>query len=135
MRNIVIIVLLLIVPGTAIAADMTSTNYIIRNDAISAGGDNTSSSASYIVRDTIGQSTIGNGSSTTYIEQSGRSSAVFDQVAAFSTFLQNRSTQVGVTSLSSNTFTVTSATDFAVGDKALLVQDETSSPVYARSCT
>lgn len=123
--------LFILLPGAAIAADMTSTNYIIRNDAISAGGDDTSSSTSYIVRDTIGQSAIGDGASTTYIEQSGRSNAVFDQVAAFSTFLQNRSTQVGVTALSSNTFTVTSATDFAVGDKALLVQDETSSPVFA----
>ncbi|MDA1024744.1 MAG: hypothetical protein O3B96_02135 [bacterium] len=131
MRKLIFLLVVLIVPGVVSAADMTSTNYIIRNDAISAGGDTTSSSGSYIVRDTIGQSAIGNGSSDAYIEQSGRSAAVFDQVAGFSTYLQNRTTQVGVTALSSTTFTATSTTDFSVGDKALLVQDELSSPVFA----
>lgn len=109
------------------SAAMTSTNYEIRWDSLSAGGSDTSSSASYNLRDSLSQITSGGGSSTSYQESTGYRAGVYDQVITFSMFIQNtQETERIATSLTSTTIATTNTTGIAVGDYILLVQDVTS---------
>src|SRR3989339_787621 len=84
-------------------AIMTSTNYQIQWDAVGVGGLDTSSSATYILRDIVGDLAVGASSSTTYQLDAGYRQGVTDQVAAFQVYAQNRSTQVAATVLSNKT--------------------------------
>ena len=50
---------------------MSSSNYAIPSDDLSGGGGDTSASANYGLRDTAGQSVIGNGASADFATQQG----------------------------------------------------------------
>ena len=112
-------------------AQMSSTNYRIDWDVVSAGGDSSSSSSSYILRDTIGGTAEGSSSSSSYQFDAGYRGGVYDRVVDFSVFMQDRSSQVGATSLSSSTVTVASTSGFSTGDMIAIVQDEGASQLAA----
>jgi len=122
--QLVVLVIGFLFVGTPVLAAMTSTNYEIRFDAFGVGGDDTSNSASYQLRDTIGGNAIDQSSSTTYDVRSGYRQGIFDRVAAFQTFVQNRTTQTAATALTSNTVTVNSIANIAIGDMIAIVQDQ-----------
>lgn len=110
---------------------MTSTNYEIRFDSLTTGGDDTSSSTTYQVRDSIGNNGPAISSSTNYQAAAGYRTGVYDRVANFSVHIQDKTSQVAASSLSSTTVTVTSTTGFAAGDYVALIQDEGASQVTA----
>ena len=70
-------------------AQMTSTNYQIRWDSISAGGSDTSNSASYTLRDSIGSSSGSRATSASYDLDSGYRPGIFDQIITFDLLIQN----------------------------------------------
>ena len=104
-------------------AEMASTNYRIDWDTISNGGLDTSSSASYQLRDTIGNPAIGDSSSSSYNLAAGYRGGVEDQVLTFTLLPQAASVEQVATVLSGNIVTVVSTTDFEVDDYAIVVQD------------
>jgi len=129
------IVGIILILGMSIAsvayAEMSSTNFIIRADSIDTGGDNTSSSASYILRDSVTQTAAGNSSSSSYNLRSGFRPEVFDQIVTLDVAVQNTSESTDVSSLSSTDITVDSVGYFSVGDLVVLVQDVTSTHLAA----
>ncbi len=112
------------------SAAMSSTNYRIDWDTISTGGSDTSSSATYGLRDTIGNTGIGGSTSTTYDLRAGYRQGVYDQVVSFEVFGQT-STSTTASSLSSTTITVASTAGFSVGDFIALIQDKGASQISA----
>jgi hypothetical protein len=110
---------------------MTSTNYEIRFDSVTSGGDDTSSSATYQVRDSVNSTAPTVSSSTTYQAAAGYRTGIYDRVADFSVLIQDKTSQVAASSISSTTVTVTSISGYAVGDYVALVQDEGASQVTA----
>lgn len=110
--------------GTTLRADaqMTSTNYEIRWDTVGNGGDDTSSSASYILRDTVGSTAVGQGTSGSYDLRAGYRQGVFDQVIDFSFFAQDSSVLNEATSVVGTTISCDTG-DFVVGDMVALIQD------------
>lgn len=108
-------------------AQMSSANYRIDWDTISVGGDSSSSSSSYILRDTVGGTAEGNSSSTSYSFDAGYRGGVYDRVVDFRIFMQDRSSQVGASAISGSTVTVTSTSGFSVLDMVAIVQDEGAS--------
>ncbi len=111
-------------------AEMSSTNYKIRWDSFSTGGSDTSSSASYIVRDSITATATGSGSSSSYQLQDGYASAIDDQIISFSLKIQDVSDERTATALASTTVT-TDTTGVSVDDYILIVQDKGASQVSA----
>lgn len=111
-------------------AAMTSTNYQIIWDNVGVGGENTASSTSYKLRDTVG-GIAGSSSSSSYQERSGFRAGIYDPVVDFSLFLENYSTQVAATSFSGTSVVVSNASGFAAGDKILVVQNEGENQVTA----
>ncbi len=103
-------------------AQMSSTNYAIRWDAITTGGSDSSSSSSYILRDSLSNSPIGLGSSTNYSIRDGYRAGVYDQVIAFEVFAMVPSSDRNASSLSGLTITA-STSGLSVGDFVALVQD------------
>ncbi len=109
---------------------MSSTNYQIRFDELGTGGDDISSSTTYRVRDTFGI-VQGTSTSSSYSDHVGFRAGIYDPVVAYSVFGTDRSTQVAATSLSGNTVSVTTATDYAVGDMIVVVQNEGAGQIEA----
>ena len=120
---LLLLVLAFILPLQSFAA-MTSTNFQIQWDSVASGGNDTSTSTSYKLRDTIGVTAASNGSSTTYSLRSGYGSGVYDPTASFEVHTQDTSTQVAATVLSGTTVTVTTVAGFSVGDWIAVIQDE-----------
>lgn len=112
-------------------AEMSSTNYQIRWDTISAGGSDTSSSASYGLRDTVGGTGIGGTSSASYQGNAGYRAGVDDQTVTFNVVSQVTSSEVGATVLLGTNVTVTSVVGYSAGDFIALVQDKGASQVTA----
>jgi hypothetical protein len=104
-------------------AQMTSTNYQIRWDSISAGGSDTSSSASYLLRDTVGASEANRSESATYNLDSGYRQGVFDQIISFETLIQNTSSSRLATAYAGNSISA-DATGISVGNYVALVQNK-----------
>lgn len=102
---------------------MTSTNYQINWDTVGVGGTDTSSSATYKLRDSLNYIS-GNSSSTDYQLNSGYRAGVYDQVANFQVYSQVRSSAVAALSATTTTVTVTDATGFSVGDYIAVIQNE-----------
>lgn len=129
------IVGIILILGMSIAsvayAEMSSINFIIRADSIDTGGDNTSSSASYILRDSVTQTAAGNSSSSSYNLRSGFRPEVFDQIVTLDVAVQNTSESTDVVSLSSTDITVSNDGYFSVGDLVVLVEDVTSTHLSA----
>src|SRR3989344_4459934 len=86
-------------------ADMSSTNFEIRWDTIGQGGDDTSSSASFLLRDTTGNAAIGGSSSSSFEMNAGYRGGVFDQVITFEVFAQNNGSQRAATAAVGTTIT------------------------------
>lgn len=103
---------------------MTSTNYQIQWDDINSGGDETASSSSYKLRDSVSTSSAVRSEGTNYDLDLGYRAGVYDRVANFQIFLQDRSSQVSATTVSSTVVTVTTTSSFSVGQMIALVQDE-----------
>lgn len=112
------------------SAQMSSTNFEIRWDTIGAGGDDSSSSASYILRDTTGNAAIGESSSASYTLGAGYRQGVYDRFIEFSFFAQNNAVVKAATASAGTTITCDTA-DFSVGDMVALVQDRGSGQVSA----
>lgn len=124
-------IILAAMTGGEVYAQMSSTNYEIRNDSVNAGGSDTSSSASYQIRDTTSSSASQDATSSSYGLDSGFRSGIFDPVVDFNVFIQDISSQVAATSLTSETVYVSSSAAISVGDMIALVQDEGSAQVSA----
>ena len=125
--SILCFVLLALFSSVGFVDAMTSTNYEIRFDSITAGGDDTSSSSTYLLRDSVGETGSSNATSTTYQSDGGYRAGIYDRVADFDIHIQNRGSQVAASSLSSTTVTVTSVTGYATGDYIVIVQNEGAS--------
>ncbi|PIZ53982.1 hypothetical protein COY25_02745 [Candidatus Uhrbacteria bacterium CG_4_10_14_0_2_um_filter_41_7] len=122
-----ILLLLIVAPVFNVAkAQMTSTNYEIRFDSVGAGGDDTSGSVTYQLRDSVGGSGEGNASSATYNLTAGYRQGVFDQIATFETYGMNRVSETAATALTGNVVTVNTVSGVLVGDMAYIVQDQGS---------
>jgi hypothetical protein len=115
---------LLALPGQVVLAAMSSANYEIKWDAVTPGGEDTSVSASYRLRDSVGETAGGSNSSTTYQNGAGYRQGVFDQVATFKVMIQYRNSQVAATAFSGNTVTVGSTTGFSVDDYIAVVEND-----------
>ncbi len=112
-------------------AEMNSANYMIRWDSIGSGGGDTAASASFLLRDTVGNLGVGAGASETYFLQSGYRAGVLDQFVSFDVFAQVSASAVAATARTGETVTVASAAGFGVGDYLALVQDRGASQVSA----
>ncbi|MEK7665728.1 MAG: hypothetical protein AAB337_02515 [Patescibacteria group bacterium] len=112
----------LVFPNTAVAV-MSSTNYQIQWDSIGAGGSDTGSSATYQLRDSIGNLSIGTSSSSSYDLRAGYRQGVNDQLIAFTLLMQDNETQVAATSLSSTTVNVSSTSGYSAGDYVVIVEN------------
>ena len=115
----------------SVFAEMSSTNFIIRADALSSGGDNTSSSASYLLRDSVAGMAQGISSSSSYNLRSGFRPMVFDPVVSLNVGVQETDVSTTISSLVGTDVTVDSTSGFSVGDLVILGQDVSSSPVMA----
>lgn len=104
-------------------AAMTSSNYQIQWDSVGEGGENTATSASYKVRDSL-EAIQGVGSSTSYRVDSGYRGGLYDPVVHFNVMAQNTATQVAATAITTTTVTVTTAAAYAVDDFIIVIQDE-----------
>lgn len=118
--------------ANAVGASMSSTNYEIRWDTISTGGSDTSSSASYTLRDSVGGSGDGNSSSTNYQLRAGYRSGVIDEIVSFDLFIETYGGGgIAATSLSGTTVGVGTTTGIALNDYVAIVQDTGASQVVA----
>ncbi len=115
----------------SVYAEMSSTNFIIRADSISTGGDNTSSSSSYFLRDTISGGAAGTSASSSYSLRSGFRPMIFDPIVALDVVVQEMNISTSVSSLSGINITVSSTSNFSVGNLVVLVQNVSSTPVTA----
>ncbi|MBU0646503.1 hypothetical protein KJ611_03470 [Patescibacteria group bacterium] len=107
---------------------MSSTNFEIQWDSVGIGGADTSSSTNYELRDTGGNSSIGNSSSTSYQVASGYRAGIFDQIITFDVFAQNNASERAATGLSGTTVT-TSTAGLSIGDLVVVVQDKGATQV------
>lgn len=114
-----------------VQAEMSSTNYLIRWDTVSAGGSDTGSSASYLLRDTVGGTGIGGSSSATYQTSAGYRAGVDDEIVAFEVVSQVLVSEVAATSLAGTTVAVASVAGYSVGEFIAVVQDKGASQVSA----
>lgn len=112
-------------------AAMTSTNYQILWDTVGVGGENTSSSSSYNLRDTVGDVAAGGGESASYTLLSGFRAGVFDRTVNFRVLGMERSYQVAATSVVGTTVTVTTTASYATGSYIVLIENEGASQVSA----
>ncbi len=109
-------------------AQMTSTNYQIRWDSISAGGSDTSNSASYLLRDTVGSSEADRSESASYNLDSGYRQGVFDEVISFNTLIQNTGSSRTATAYLGTTISADS-TGVTIGDYVALVENKGASQI------
>lgn len=132
MRTIVAAMVLAGFFGTAACAfaQMTSTDYQIRWDTVGNGGDDTSSSSSYVLQDTTGNAGIGDSSSASYGLGAGYREGVVSQFIDFSFFAQDNGVSATATGLVGTTISC-DPTGFTMGDMVSLLQDKGESQVTA----
>ncbi|MEI6511465.1 MAG: hypothetical protein WCO25_05525 [Candidatus Uhrbacteria bacterium] len=132
MRTIVAAMVLAGFFGTTACAfaQMTSTDYQIRWDTVGNGGDDTSSSPSYVLQDTTGNAGIGDSSSASYGLGAGYRQGVSTQVLDFSFFAQDNGVSKAATGLVGLTISCNPA-GFTVGDMVALLQDKGADQVTA----
>ncbi len=126
-----VFVLLSAISAQQVFAVMSSTNYKIENDVLGSGGSDVGSSASYLLRDSIGGISSQGSESASYQVNSGLRQGIYDQIASFSLHFQDRATQVGATALAGTTVTVSTVAGMSVGDMVMIVQDEGAAQVTA----
>jgi hypothetical protein len=124
--------LVLLLLSSRVVFSMSSTNYTVDFDSLNSGGDDTSSSTNFQIRDTIGEQATGFSSSTGYSIQAGyRQSEVSNLYFDIGT--QEDSTQTAFTAFSSSTETVTvaSTSNFSTGTFIGVIDNEGLSQVIA----
>ena len=126
----IIIALIGLLVALPVSAQMSSSSYQIDWDNINAGGSDTGSSGSYLLRDTIGGTSIGSSTSTSYQLDSGYRIAIDDEAISFSYSAQSGS-ELSASSVSSTTVTVSSTGDLIVGDYVALIENLGESQVAA----
>lgn len=132
MRTIVAAMVLAGFFGTTACAfaQMTSTDYQIRWDTVGNGGDDTSSSPSYVLQDTTGNAGIGDSSSASYGLGAGYREGVSSQVLDFAFFAQDNGVSTSTAALVGLTVSCNPA-GFSVGDMVALLQDKGAGQVTA----
>src|SRR3989338_4083177 len=110
-------------------AQMTSTNFKIRWDSVSTGGSDTSSSASYLLRDTAETVVAGSSTSTSYRLDQGYRSGIDEQIISFDVFVQDLSSGRSATALSGTTISISTTTCLSINNYVGLVQDVGSGQV------
>ncbi|MBU4315478.1 hypothetical protein KJ673_03705 [Patescibacteria group bacterium] len=131
-RKIVFISILTIFCSSFSAfAQMTSTNFQIVWDEFNSGGGETSSSASYELRDSVSGSASTRTEGTAYDLDAGYRASIYDRVADFEIFMQDRSSQVAATLLAGQVVTVTTTSGFSVGQMIALISNEGGSQIEA----
>jgi hypothetical protein len=115
---------------TVASAQMSSTNYLIRWDTISTGGSDTSTSSSFQLRDTVGNTATGDSDSSSYQMAAGYRQGVFDPLVTFDVFSQLTTSGRAATAVSGNT--ITAATNgLSAGDYIVLLQDQGAGQISA----
>ena len=123
---------ILVFNARSVFAQMTSSNYQILWDELSAGGGE-STSGSYIQRGSVGNGSGGNSTSANYSLSPGFRGGVFDPAVAFIPYIEDRTTQVAATNFTGDVLPpaasveVTTTSGFAVGDVVLVVGNEGAS--------
>lgn len=121
--------LILVFCARSVFAQMTSSNYQILWDELSAGGGE-NESGSYIQRGTVGNGSGANSTSLNYSLAPGFRGGVFDPAVAFVPYIEDRSTQVAAVNFTGTStplaasVEVTTSDGFSVGDIALVVGNE-----------
>lgn len=110
-------------------AAMSSTNYQIRWDTVNTGGSDTSSSATYLLKDSVTDVAGFVASSTTYQITDGYRAGIFDQIISFDLYIQNSSAETEILAVDRNTYTVTSSVGLSVGNYVAIVQDRGESQI------
>ena len=113
---------------------MTSTNFQILWDSVNVGGEDTSTSTNFQLRDTIGEHGTGTSTSASYSMSAGyRVGDTQDPFITFSIGTQENATEAAFTAFSNagKTVTVTSAADYAVGDYVGVVENKGLSQLIA----
>lgn len=111
-----------------VSAQMTSTNYQILWDSVNTGGLDVSSSFSYQLRDSLGQTADARSTSTSYIQDTGYRSGIYDQVLSLSILPQSDASVRSASALSGLVIT-TDPTGLSVGDYIVVIQDRGASQV------
>ncbi len=99
-------------------------------DNVGVGGEDTSSSASYKLRDSL-EFIQGSASSSSYRTDMGYRAGIYDPVVQMSLRSQDTTTQVAATSITSTSVVVTSTTGYVAGDYIAVIQNEGLSQVEA----
>lgn len=113
---------------------MTSVNYRINWDSVNSGGEDTSSSTNYRLRDTVGEQATGNSTSSNYALSAGYRVGDVDITSlSFSIGTQENTTQTPFSAFSSGSKSVIvgSVASFSVGDMIGVVENEGLSQVIA----
>lgn len=108
--------------GRLVVAEMASDNFQIKWDSINFGGSDSSASASYILRDTLGNAGAGESESATYILRAGYRAGIFDEVISFEIFSQDNASEKAADALAGTTVT-TNTDGFAVGDFIAVIEN------------
>jgi len=113
---------------------MSSANYQINWDSLNIGGEDTSSSTNYSIRDTLGEISTGSSSSTNYGIRAGYRQGTGEiPLLNFSLSTQDNSSQVSYSSFdnSNKQVAVSSASGFSVNDYIAVVENEGGSQLVA----
>lgn len=113
---------------------MTSTNYQILWDSINSGGEDTSTSTNWRIRDTIGEIATGSSTSETYKLSAGyRIGDTQDSMLQFSIGTQENSTETAYSAFSNSnkTVTVSATSSFSVGNFIGVVENKGLSQLVA----
>lgn len=113
-----------------VQAAMTSTSYKIQWDSVGVGGEDTASSSTYKVRDSL-ENIQGAGSSTSYRVDGGYRGGVYDPTVHFNVISQDTASQVAATGITSTSVTVTTAAAYSAGDYIVVIQNEGLTQVAA----
>ncbi|MEN9558588.1 MAG: hypothetical protein RL141_957 [Candidatus Parcubacteria bacterium] len=122
----------LLVPGAAFA--MTSTNYGILWDSVNTGGEDSSSSTNFRLRDTVGEQATGFSQSQTYQVSAGyRVGDEQDPSLSLTIGTQENNTRAAWTAFSNvgNTVTVTATSSFTIGNYIGVIENIGASQLIA----
>lgn len=126
-RRVCLSAVLLLSIAPAAFAGMTGTSYRIDWDVLNAGGSDDSSSASYAIQDSIGETVAGEGSSTSYELLAGYRAGIGDITRlSLNVHAQNSQTPASSYSLvniGSREVTVATPGAFMAGDEVALIED------------
>ena len=113
---------------------MSSANFTIDWDSLNTGGQDTSSSTNYNLKDTLGELGVGRSSSASYALRVGYREGITDlPILNFSLSTQSNASQVASSAFSNGgtTVTVSSASGFSTNDSIAVVENEGASEMVA----